>query len=136
MVYFLSLSVLSGLFLIISWEDGCLNHQPSNVSEQMDGFSKVKILTETLVGVKNLRWVKPICQYYELLPFVTFSFEGPFSCNIRSSNPITGLDRPIGFQEVEAPRFQDNQHMKAVKLSALRAGRLYPPGIIPGTHSC
>ena len=43
------------------------------------------------------------------------------------SNPITGLDRPRGFQEVEAPRFQDNRHMKVVRLSALRTGRLYPP---------
>jgi hypothetical protein len=42
------------------------------------------------------------------------------------SNPITGLDRPIGFQEVEAPRFQDSRHMKVVSLSALNAGRLYP----------
>ena len=42
------------------------------------------------------------------------------------SNPITGLERPWGFQEVEAPRFQDNQHMKVVRLSALRTGRLYP----------
>jgi len=40
-------------------------------------------------------------------------------------NPITGLDRPWGFQEVEAPRFQDNRHMKVVRLSALRTGRLY-----------
>jgi hypothetical protein len=39
------------------------------------------------------------------------------------SNPITGLDR--GFQEVEAPRFQDNRHMKVVR-SAVRTGRLYP----------
>ena len=38
--------------------------------------------------------------------------------------PITGLDRPWGFQEVEAPRFQDNRHMKVVWLSALRTGRL------------
>jgi hypothetical protein len=45
------------------------------------------------------------------------------------SNPITGLDRPIGFQEVEAPRFQDNRHMKAVRLPALRTGRLYPQEI-------
>jgi len=30
------------------------------------------------------------------------------------SNPITGLDRPWGFQEVEALRFQDNRHMKVV----------------------
>ena len=31
-----------------------------------------------------------------------------------------GLDRPRGFQEVEVPRFQDNWHMKVVRLSALR----------------
>ena len=42
------------------------------------------------------------------------------------SNPITGLDRPWGFQEFEAPRFQYNRHMNVVTLSALRTGRLYP----------
>ena len=36
---------------------------------------------------------------------------------------------PWGFQEVEAPRFQDNRHMKVVRLSALRTGRLYPQEI-------
>ena len=39
-------------------------------------------------------------------------------------------------QEVEAPGFQENRHMKVVKLSALRTVRLYPPGNIPGTHFC
>jgi hypothetical protein len=43
------------------------------------------------------------------------------------SNPITGLDRPWQFQEAGAPRFQDNRHMKVVRLSALRTDRLYPP---------
>jgi len=43
-----------------------------------------------------------------------------------SSNPVTGLDRPWGFQEVEAPRFQDSWHMKVVRLLALRTDRLYP----------
>ena len=38
-------------------------------------------------------------------------------------------------QKVEVPRFQHNRHMKAVR-SALRAGRLYPQGNIPGTHFC
>jgi hypothetical protein len=43
------------------------------------------------------------------------------------SNPITGLDRLLGFQEFQVPRFQDNWHMKVVRLSAVRIGRLYPP---------
>jgi hypothetical protein len=33
------------------------------------------------------------------------------------------------FQEVETPRFQDSRHMKVVRLSALRNGRLYPQEI-------
>jgi hypothetical protein len=55
---------------------------------------------------------------------------------VRKINPITGLDRRLGFQEVEAPTFLDNRHMKVVRLSVLRTGRLYPPGNIPGTHFC
>ena len=35
------------------------------------------------------------------------------------------MDRPKGFQEVEAPGFQDNLHTKMLRLSALRTGRLY-----------
>jgi hypothetical protein len=34
------------------------------------------------------------------------------------------------------PKFQDNRHMKVVRLSALRTGRLYPQGNIHGTHFC
>jgi len=45
---------------------------------------------------------------------------------MKISNPIIGLDRPRGFQEVEDPRFQDNRHMMVVRLSALRTGCLYP----------
>ena len=48
------------------------------------------------------------------------------------------LFRPSGFQEVEAAKFYDNQNMKAVCLSDLLTGRLYPTplGNIPGTHFC
>jgi hypothetical protein len=37
--------------------------------------------------------------------------------------------RPLGSQEVEVPRFLDNRHLKVVRLSAIRTGRLHP-----GTH--
>jgi hypothetical protein len=43
-------------------------------------------------------------------------------------NPVAALDRRRVFQEAEAPRFQDNRHMKVVR-SALRTGRLYPQEI-------
>ena len=52
----------------------------------------------------------------------------------KQSHYRPGLTR--GFQEVEAPRFQDNWHMKVVRLSALHTGHLYSPGNIPGTHLC
>jgi len=41
---------------------------------------------------------------------------------------------PEGSRILRLPDF--NRHMKAVSLSALRTGRLYPPENIPGTHFC
>ena len=57
-----------------------------------------------------------------------------FSSLQRKNNPITSLDRPWGFQEVEAPRFQDNRHMKVVRLVTTTHRPPLPPGSIPGTH--
>ena len=42
----------------------------------------------------------------------------------------------LGSQEFEASRFQDNRHMKVVRLSTLNNGRLYSAGNIYGTHFC
>jgi len=46
----------------------------------------------------------------------------------RHSSNCTGLYRTWRFQKVEAPRLQDNRHIKVVRLSALRTGRLHLPG--------
>jgi hypothetical protein len=54
----------------------------------------------------------------------------------RLINPITGLDRPGWCQEIEGLRYQDNRHIKVVRLSALLTGRLYPPESVHGTHFC
>jgi hypothetical protein len=40
--------------------------------------------------------------------------------------PLQAWKGPLEFQEVEAPDFLVNRHMKVVRLSALRTGRLYP----------
>jgi hypothetical protein len=40
--------------------------------------------------------------------------------------PLQACYKPIGFQEVEAPRLLDSQHIKMLKLSALCTGRLFP----------
>ena len=49
-------------------------------------------------------------------------------------SPEQHLRRTSDPEGWEAPRFQDNLHMKVVRLSALRTGRLYSPGNIPATH--
>ena len=43
--------------------------------------------------------------------------------------PLQAWTGPEGAQEVLAHIFQDSRHMKVVRLSALRAGRLYPQEI-------
>ena len=45
------------------------------------------------------------------------------------SNPCTRLGSLRWFQEVEAPRFQDDRHIKVVGLSAQRTDRIYPQEI-------
>ena len=55
--------------------------------------------------------------------------------NLSPQSTVFGINgkaipvQPWGFQEVEAARFQDNRHMKVVRLSAIRTGRLYPQAI-------
>jgi hypothetical protein len=53
-----------------------------------------------------------------------------------SNFPTTGLDRPLGFQEVEAPEFLDNRHYEGGKVVSPTHRPSLPPGMIPGTHFC
>jgi len=68
--------------------------------------------------------------------FIYFTYIYIYIYIKKSRNFITGLEIPLGFQEVEVPKFQDNRHMKVVRLSALHTGLLHPTGNIPGTYFC
>jgi hypothetical protein len=65
---------------------------------------------------KNLLHYPAICWYYYYYLYYLYY----------KNNSITVPDRPWEFQEVDAPRFQDNRHTKVVRLSAVRTGHLYP----------
>ena len=43
---------------------------------------------------------------------------------------------PEGFRRLRLPEFQDNRHIKVVRFSDLRTGRLYTPGNMADTHFC
>jgi hypothetical protein len=62
-------------------------------------------------------------------PSYLVHFESCYYLLTFASKLKLSLDRPWGFQEVEAPRFQDNRHLKVVRLSALRTGGHYPQEI-------
>ena len=78
-----------------------------------------------------------VCKSLHLLNFPIQKPQGVKSGEKRAkANQLQVYYRPIWFQEVEAPRFPDNQNKKVVRLSALCTGCLYPPEYIPGTHFC
>jgi hypothetical protein len=57
--------------------------------------------------------------------FLRMQLQPTFYAVVKSF-PTTGLGGPLGYHEAEAPEFLDSRHMKVVRLSALRTGRLYP----------
>jgi hypothetical protein len=50
--------------------------------------------------------------------------------------PLQAWPDPLGCRRLRLTEFLDNRHMKVASLSAIRTGRLYNPGNIPGIHFC
>ena len=76
----------------------------------------------------ELKHFQSVIMMIMMMVMIIISLEVAF-WTTKQSSPVISLDRPWGFQEVEDPRFHDNRHMKVVRLSALRTGRLYPQEI-------
>jgi hypothetical protein len=87
-------------------------------------------------GRRSFFWICGHCTSIFYKQKETFDINFSLFSKIRyfKGNPFTDLDRPWGFQEVEAPRFQDNLHMNG-KVSLTHRPPL-PPGNIPRTHFC
>ena len=58
-----------------------------------------------------------------------FSVNVTISVHYTLPIPLRAWTGPEVSRGVEVPRFQDSRHMKVVRLSALRTGRLYPQEI-------
>jgi hypothetical protein len=100
-----------------------------NSSEKLESFLKLKFHTlcqNCCCNYCNAYQIQGLTSPYKQ-HFKTVKVEGTVI-------PLQAWTGPEVFQEDEVPRFQDNRHMKVVRLSALNNGRLYPPGIVPGTH--
>ena len=79
------------------------------------------------LGYIGIVWPKENSREVWSVPPVTPCISYPYKK--RTSNPYAGLDRPLGFQEFEAPTFHDNGHMKVIRFSVLRTSCLYPQEI-------
>jgi hypothetical protein len=83
--------------------------------------------------MQNFAKLTHLQQNYVQMPYTDFHHNR--TINVYSKRRVKQyLYRPWEFQEVEVLIFQDNRHMKVVRLSALRTGRLYSRDNKAGTH--
>jgi hypothetical protein len=85
---------------------------------------KISTLYTYCFSIQCIIHLENLCHIFKLF-LLQFLSQLDLNWILFKSNPITGLDRPWGFQEAEAPRCPDSRHMKVVRLSAPRTVRHY-----------
>jgi hypothetical protein len=74
--------------------------------------------------------------FWEFYHFLLLDRASPLLLQVKVKGKLSlRPGQVLGFQEVEAPRFQDNRHKMVVRMLALHTGCLYPSGNIPGTNN-
>jgi len=60
---------------------------------------------------------------FKMFPYTTLMLSGLLPSGKKEEK---SLDRPWGFQDVEAPRFQENRHVKVMRLQPHAPGAFTP----------
>jgi len=126
--------------MLYLWE--CYNNTVNLLSYLIWRWAKIKSLWKQIHYLPSVQQlilnyqsphVTTLCLTFEaILPL-----QGNITCyNFLLWKLVKGKAIPLqawavheGSREVGAPRFQENRHMKMVRLSALRTGHLYPQEI-------
>ena len=64
------------------------------------------------------------------------SIQFPFLPFYVKAIPLQALERPLGFQEVGAPRTSRHSPLEGGKVDSPTYQPSLPPGMIPGAHFC
>jgi hypothetical protein len=107
---------------------------PTSTSKFCNSYRRSKLFLQPTFPLMSLKSILHLKVTSYLLWYKTFRcvYIKKIKTVVKSvkSHPTTGLDRPLGLQEVEGPEFLDNRHLKVVRLSALGTDRIYPPGMM------
>ena len=132
------------LFALYSSESAALHMRVDFVAPVMNITSYVRISNPSVTD----KW---LCIWYAYVTSTTFAIiSGVFRheygklsvracvcvCDKGKAIPLQAWTGPESSRRLSFPDFKTIWHMKMLRLSAIRTGRLYPPGNIPGTHFC
>jgi uncharacterized protein (DUF2384 family) len=97
-----------------------------NTSSWFNAHIKSKICKQSFYFIKQIpEFLLQKIKFYHVKQHRTLKNH---TCNVKGKAiPLQAWTRPEGSKRLRLTRFQDNRHMKVVRLSALCTDCLYPP---------